>query len=129
MCEQPLLVIDLTELPAVPSLYEPDRRGDRPWIAFLHRFAEEVRKPIDRDEREHLEYVPTQIVTEYFRHVYGVEHEQPVDGIIYRSAVRGGGRCIVLFVDNDDCGDVKDPDAVLALARAFSLVRPPSEHL
>jgi hypothetical protein len=121
--QRQLRVVDVTELPAVPSLYDPVNRADRPWTAFLHRFAEKVSKPINRDEREHLEYVPTQIVTEYFHHVYGVEHNESVDGIIYRSAVCDGGRSIVLFVENDGCGDADDPHAALALTRAFSLVR------
>jgi hypothetical protein len=120
--QRSLRVVDLTDLPAVPSLYDPNSRADRPWTAFLQRFAEEVSKPINRDEREHLEYVPTQIVTEYFRHVYGVEHD-PVSGIVYRSAVHEGGRCIVLFLENEDCGDAEETSVALALMRSFSLVR------
>jgi hypothetical protein len=120
--QRPLRVVDLTDLPSMPSLYDRDHRADRPWTAFLHRFAEEVSKPINRDEREHLEYVPTQIVTEYFRHVYGVDYE-PVNGIIYRSAVNNGGRCIVLFIENEACGDLGEVDVTLTLTRSFSLVR------
>jgi hypothetical protein len=119
--QRPLRVVDLTHLPAVPSLYDQAKRTERPWIAFLHRFAKEVSEPINRDEREHLEYVPTQIVTEYFRHVFSVEHE-PIHGIIYRSSVREGGRCIVLFIENDNCGGDDEPDMALALTSAFSLV-------
>ena len=121
---RPLRVVDLTDLPAVPSLYDELRRGERPWIAFLHRFAREVSQPIDRDETEHLEYVPTQIVTEFFRHVFPVEHEQPLDGIVYTSSVHEGGQCIVLFVQSDACGDLEDTSAELVLGRAFSVVRP-----
>lgn len=124
---QQLRVVDLPDMPAIPSLHDPAHRSDRPWVGFLHRFAEEVRKPIDREEREHLEYVPTQIVTEYFRHVFGTEHDLALDGIVYPSAVREGGRCIVLFVENDACGDAgNEGPAVLVLARAFSFVRPTS---
>jgi hypothetical protein len=32
--------------------------------AFLHQFVEDATLPIERDGREHIEYVPTQIVTE-----------------------------------------------------------------
>ena len=63
--------------------------------------------------------MPTQIVTAYFRHVYGVDHQDSVNGIIYRSAVREGGRCIVLFIENEECGDADEPEAALTLSRAF----------
>lgn len=39
-------------------------------MIFLDRFAHEVSKPVAPDALEHIEYVPTQIVTEYFRHAF-----------------------------------------------------------
>jgi hypothetical protein len=98
-------VVDLTDLPHVPTVFEVERREIRPWLLFLHQFSDEVSKPVDHAQREHLEYVPTQIVTEYFRHAFESEYGARVDGLLYRSASREDGRCVVLFVENDRCRD------------------------
>ncbi|HEX6701952.1 MAG TPA: HEPN-associated N-terminal domain-containing protein [Gaiellaceae bacterium] len=120
-----LNLLDLSELPPIPSLFEPESLDVRPSVIFLHRFAREVNKPVAPDALEHIEYVPTQIVTEYFRHGFEPEFGVPIDGIRYRSAIRDGGVCVVLFVDNEQCVD--DPESlvgVLLLIQAYSLLRP-----
>ncbi|WP_146060416.1 RES domain-containing protein [Amycolatopsis sp. CA-128772] len=63
-------------------------------LVFLHRFAADLGKPIALDGREHIEYVATQVVTEYLRFV----SSNAVDGILYRSA-QNDGVCCVLFYD------------------------------
>jgi hypothetical protein len=52
---------------------------------------------------EHVDYVPTQIVTEYFRHRFRLSGGGSLDGIKYRSSRTGQPAC-VLFFDSDDCG-------------------------
>jgi len=117
-------IVDLVEPPPILSRYLEDPDNARPALRFLHAFVEEVRRPIVQDEREHLEYVPTQIVTEYFRHVYAREHGHHVDGISYRSAANREGASIVLFVENDDCVEVVlGADArQLVLERQYSVL-------
>ena len=124
----PLQVVDLVTPPSIPSLFDKDRLEVRSTLIFLHRFADEVSKPIDIDEREHLEYVPTQIVTEYFRHAFEAEYGTHIDGVRYRSATRDGGECLVLFVENEECVDMTDDGdlaipAKLAMIQAFCPVR------
>ena len=101
-------VLDLTNLPAVPSLFNEDRRHLRPAISFLHDFVADLTKPIKKDGREHIEYVPTQIVTEYFRHVIKTITRKRVRGILYRSSQNGAGTCCVFFFLNGNCCDVKE---------------------
>ncbi len=68
--------------------------------SFIDWFA----RPIDRDgKEEHLEYIPTQIITEYLRYNYTINNK-PIDGIIYKSSV-GSGKSVVLFIQNDQCVD------------------------
>jgi HEPN/RES N-terminal domain 1/RES domain len=98
-------VLDLAELPDIPSVFDPARRHLLEPLRFLHLFADEVRKPIRRDEQEHLEYVPTQIVAEYLRHLYEQQTGERVDGIAYRSVIAANGSNIVLFIKNDACVD------------------------
>jgi hypothetical protein len=94
-----LTLLDLTELPEIPSLYtETGRTFERYDLTFLHRFARDLAQPIELDGREHIEYVPTQVITEYLRYV----STNKVDGILYRSAQNDGVSC-VLFCDARHC--------------------------
>jgi len=102
-------VLDLVDLPAIPSVFDSERRHLIAPLRFLHVFVEEVRKRIARDQQEHLEYVPTQIVAESFRHLYEHQTGQRVDGIAYRSAVVTEGSNVVLFIENDGCVDEFGP--------------------
>ena len=96
-----LFVADFTELPSLPSIFSEDR-SFRPTVFFLKRFAEEISKPLKDDDLDHLEYLPSQIVTEYLK-LMCKHKDSPIDGIIYRSAQTTDGKCIVLFVENEQC--------------------------
>jgi HEPN/RES N-terminal domain 1/RES domain len=100
-----LRVLDLTNLPQTPSVFLADAFEQRIRITFLKRFVRDLQKPIARDGREHIEYVPTQVVTEYFRHVFEDEEGRRLDGILYRSAKTAGGVNCVLFCENENCCD------------------------
>jgi hypothetical protein len=101
-----LWIADLERLPEVPSLFDRERRENRAEIRFLHRFAETLALPVARDGREHIDYVPTQIVCEYLRHVSrDWDNEGTLDGLAYRPTKVPGGRCVVLFMDGDRCLD------------------------
>lgn len=104
---RPVSVLDLTKLPAIPGPFSPpsDQKDERASIQFLHEFAHDVSRPAERDDLSHIEYVPTQVVTEYFRRAFRTETGEPVSGILYPSAKQNGGVCCVLFFDNEQtCG-------------------------
>ncbi len=63
--------------------------------------GKEISRPIARDDRIHIEYVPTQVVTEYVRNTLSVEGK-PIDGIRYASSRNNSGTAIVLFADQDN---------------------------
>jgi hypothetical protein len=65
-------------------------------------FIKDFRKPIDRKDRAHIDYVPTQIVTEYFRHIFEYKGHN-VDGIIYPSSKGSGREAVVIFANNEQC--------------------------
>ncbi len=100
-CRRLLTVLDLTNLPSPPSFFAD--REMRHGICFLREFMEDFVKPVARDEMEHVEYVPTQIVTEYFRYQFRLEGGASLDGIIYPSSRNGQAAC-VLFFESSDCG-------------------------
>jgi RES domain-containing protein len=100
-----LRLLDLTELPETPSYFIAEMAESRIRITFLKRFVRDLRMPVEKDGREHIEYVPTQVVTEYFRHVYRDKNGRSLDGILYPSAKKPGGTNCVLFCENDGCSD------------------------
>lgn len=99
-------VVDLTRVPSVPSIFDLERRDSRPAIIFLHHFMRDLGAPVTKDGREHIDYVPTQIVTEYIRHLYKHPDYGIVRGILYRSA-KGEGSCCVFFFDCEQCCDIE----------------------
>nr|QEO73821.1 hypothetical protein [uncultured bacterium] len=100
-----LTLLNLADLPPIPSLYHEAGRGSRYYdMRFLHSFAVDLGKPVTLDGRERVEYVPTQVVTEYLRFV----PDFAVDGILFRSAQNNGVNC-VLFCDASGCAGPDDP--------------------
>ena len=113
---RPLRLLDLSNLPAIPSLFDDDCAWKRMPLIFMWNFVEDVTKTITKDGMEHIDYVPTQIVAEYFRHVFKQADESHLDGILYRSSREKGGICVALFCVNDDCTDnPAETDKLLAL--------------
>lgn len=116
---RPLLLLDLTALPAMPSPFDEEQRYLRKPIGFLYDFVSELTKPIQRDGHQHVEYVPTQVVTEFIRRRLTTSDGQRFDGIQYSSSRPGGHTAVVLFVEPEQCGprqrEAYDPEIVLVL--------------
>jgi len=97
-----LNVLDLTNLPQ-PSFWIP---SDWEGIGFLHSFNWEITKPIIRDNRIHIQYVPSQVFTEYLRYVYQSTKNEKIDGLIYKSSLKEAtSNNIVLFYNQ--CGSAE----------------------
>jgi len=121
---RPLRVLDLANPVDVPSIFDVSRRNERSGRAFLRAFTADISRPIERDDRIHVEYVPTQIVAEYFRHVFRDAHGRRLDGILYPTAKKRDGACCVLFLDRDDCvDDVISGKALCLVATSRSVKR------
>ena len=118
---RPLRILDLSQIPDVPSLFDERKRHQRMPLIFLRNFAKEISKPISDDESPY-EYVPTQVMTEYFRHLFHLPSKKnpiPVaalDGIAFRSSKNDGGINYTLFIDQAACADHDtDKGAVMLL--------------
>lgn len=116
----PMRVVDLSDPPDVPSLLDPER-ALRPSRIFLQHFVTEIAKPFMHDEVIHIEYVPTQIVTEWF----ASEFPGGVEGLLYRSSRSSGGVNATLFFDERGCRDPDDVDEETRLI--FKGVAEPTE--
>jgi len=120
---RPVRVVDLSTPPGVPSLYDPERRHLRPGLIFLRHFVSEISKPFVRDDRIHIEYVPTQVVTEWLRTRFDTGPGEPLAGVLYGSSRNPGGVNVSLFIDNDgacDPGDERDSALLLLNAHKRS---------
>ena len=100
-----LVYLDLPAAQPIPSIFDQIARGDRPWLRFLAEFATDLARPVDPRSAP-IEYVPTQIMTEYIRDYLRTRNDRQVDAIRYQSAAdRPDGVCWVVFAKQDDCGD------------------------
>lgn len=120
-----LTLIDFTKLSSIPSLFDEANRHNRGIAKFLKSFIRDLSIPVKPDDSVHIEYIPTQVVTEYLRIIVG--KDKPIDGIIYNSVKNPKGKCVVLFVENKDIIDLikKEPDITLS---DFSRIHPTSSN-
>ena len=103
--QREIKILDLASLPLIPSIFQelPDslEYDTRPPLIFLHHIADDISKLIARDDRNHVEYVPTQVVTEYFRTGFSYA-SAPIMGVRYPSSRHKGHSSIVLFATQQD---------------------------
>jgi RES domain-containing protein len=93
-----LNVLDLCDLPGRPSLFDCSKALQYEWLTFLDGFVAEISQPVRKDGREHIDYVPSQVVCEWFAQAF--QPPMPsgqLDGLIYPSAVARSGKNLVLF--------------------------------
>ena len=99
---RPITVLDMTRFTEGAknrSIFSPVARSRNDQWQFMQLFRLEITKPILPDD-EVFDYVPTQAVAEFihFNLAGKLGNEiQHIDGIIYGSAQRPGGRNIALF--------------------------------
>lgn len=120
-----LRILDLAAVPeGVPSMFAMPR-FQREGLLFLQTFVQNVREPVEHDGREHFDYVPTQVVTEFFRRGTTSEDLQDLDGMVYPSAQQNDGRSVVIFVSQDDLdpNSAAEKEAPLLSLDAKSIVR------
>lgn len=98
-------VLNLTNLPEIPSLFDPQLRHLRSSLIFLRDFVKELSQPISKDGNEHIDYVPTQVFTEYIRYLYRDREGAILEGILYPSSKNINGISCVLFIENEHCCD------------------------
>ena len=92
-----LKILNLTKLPDLPSIFDDNRSDEREGLIFLESFIKEISKPVTKDGSEHIDYVPSQVISEYFALVFQPGKGEYLDGIVYPSAVHPGSRNLVLF--------------------------------
>lgn len=94
-----LTLIDLRNLPPVPSLFDERDRHLRGARTFIHDFITDVTKVADPRDIQDLDYIPTQVIAEHLR------YDIPVDGILWRSTKDRDVTVCVLFLANETMAD------------------------
>ena len=99
---RPAIVLDLTDIPAIPGIFEYEPSDslypNRGALMFIRHIADQISRPIDRDDRIHVEYVPTQVVTEFLRAQERWEGRR-IDGVKYASSLHPNHASYVLFAN------------------------------
>lgn len=91
--QRQLMILDFTLKPTLPSIYAKAARDQRMFVAFVGDFVNAITKPVILDGRERVDYLPTQVVTEFLRWV----PERRIDGIAFPSRADADGKNIVIF--------------------------------
>lgn len=113
---RPLRILDLRRLPPVPSIFSEEPRALALTLNFLHDFANDIMKPVERSNQVHVDYLPSQVVTEFMRD-YDFSGG-PLDGVAYGSTVHRLGWNLALFVGPVELG-LASPEWGAAPPRAF----------
>ncbi len=74
-------------------------------VSFLHDLVRDMTKDVSKDGKEHIEYVPTQIVTEYFKYIFNKNRKRRIEGLVYPSSKEKSSNATVIFWDNRECLD------------------------
>ena len=99
---RPLQVLDISQAPPFPSLFQQDKHNLRSVAIFMAKFAEAVSLPLAENRAAEIDYIPTQIVAEYFRHIFVPPAGTRLDGIQFKSS-KARGDCVSLFCTAEEC--------------------------
>lgn len=91
-----LVVLDLTKIPG-PSFWMDGWQENQ----FLHSFNREITKRLDPKDTNLLQYIPTQVFTEFLRYMFTDKKGRRLDGMIYGSS-KTKEKNIVLFCNQND---------------------------
>ncbi len=102
-----LKLIDFTLLKWI-SIFDVENEKKRETYVLLYQFLEDLTKPISNDGSQHIDYIPTQVVTEYLKNSLYSELNTEIHGLIYPSTKRKGHENVVLFFNSQNITNDKD---------------------
>ena len=100
--QRELQILDLTNLPQKSSIFDVQHYEELTGLFFIDNFVKDISKPVTKNGGEHLEYVPSQVVSEYFALVFQLEDGKLLDGIKYPSVACPNTHNLVLFPTERD---------------------------
>jgi hypothetical protein len=100
-------IVDLESSAVAPSVFDEENRALRAPTDFLDGLREDIAAPVFPHDDNSLAYVPTQVVSEFLKHRFVDKSGKHIDGIVYPSTKRAGGRNIVLFMGRENIAGVE----------------------
>jgi len=104
---RPIRILDLANLKPAPGFFSAAVREDRLTHQFLRSFVSIISEPVMRNNRVNVDYIPTQVFTEFLRDFDFKEGK--IDGLSYRSATGVIGTNFVLFAGPEDVEGATPP--------------------
>ncbi|MCH5684612.1 RES family NAD+ phosphorylase [Niabella sp. W65] len=95
------IVVDFNKLPKIPSIFGIRDKKRYYLVLFLYSFVRDITQQITKDGKEHTEYVPTQVVTEFLRYPFNKNRKNKISGIIYPSSQNRNHKSAVFFWDDE----------------------------
>jgi hypothetical protein len=99
---RPIRILDLRCLPPLPGIFSEEARIQALTLSFLHDFADDIMKPVARNNQVQIDYLPSQVVTEFMRD-YGFSGGA-LDGVAYGSTVHRRGWNVAFFLGPIELG-------------------------
>lgn len=99
---RPIRVLDLRYLPLNLGVFADVDRNQRLALRFFRSFATDIMTPVARDQRVHIDYLPSQVVTEFVRDF--AFDAGKVEGVAYGSTVHRNGWNVALFTTPVELG-------------------------
>lgn len=119
--KRPIRILDLANLPEVPGFFTTTPRVKQRILSFLSDFSNLIVQPVDRSDRVHVDYIPTQVFTEFIRDFQFKGGK--IDGLRYRSATGEKGTNYVLFAGQEDVVNAAPPNPYITRTPWLELVR------
>jgi hypothetical protein len=116
-----LTLLDLTKIQKIklPSIFDKSNRKYRAAIEFLRELYEEITRPIEY--MKSIEYIPVQIISEYFRYLFRYKRKK-IDGIIYNSSKNNKKICYALFYNHAQCLPVVQEDKIYGYRQMMRII-------
>ena len=88
-------IIDFTKQSTCEiDFFDIELQKKRDELLFFDKFSNDISKSIDKDERSHIDYIPTQILSEFIKISF-----KDINGIAYRSQKLKHGTNLCMFTD------------------------------
>ena len=84
--DKDIFVIDFNKLPEMPSIFNYKKIKNYYLISFLYDLVRDFTMEVVKDGKEHIGYVPTQVVTEFFRFPFNKNRKNKIEGLIGKTS-------------------------------------------
>lgn len=122
-----LTILDFTKRPSLPSVFDEARRTQYVYASFADDFVERLTRSVRLTGEERVEYVVTQVISEYFRWA----PKRRLDGIAWDSHLLGEGEIgknVLVWASADDVQSdppaSRDPKTSALWQRSFETSPP-----